>query len=275
MSLKNLENHFDFGKNWREYSQKINEDRLRIAELSLTKFFHKEGIKGKTFIDIGCGSGLFSIAALRQGCKNLLAIDIDPICVSITKNNIKKYWNEPNWHCKVKSVFDLDKNEIGEFDLVYSWGVLHHTGSMLEAIESASQLIDKEGKMLLGLYQKTILCPFWVLEKKIYHRSSSSTQKMIRELFYKLFSFLSLFQYRHINKIIHKHKQKRGMDYFCDLHDWLGGYPYESISPKSFNDFISTIGLKIQKQSICNEGFGLTGSGVNEYLVYKTSHLSE
>ena len=267
MSLKDLNEHFTFGVNWENFSKKINENSIEIAIASLEKYFKPQEIKDKTFLDIGCGSGLFSIAALRLGFNKVVSIDIDPICVSVTQKNIRKFWEGNNWDANVKSVFELNKDEIGIFDVVYSWGVLHHTGAMYDAIECALKLISNNGKILIGLYQKTPLCPFWVIEKKLYSSSPILIQKFIRSFFLILYRCVDFI--RSGTSIIDY--SPRGMDYKNDLHDWLGGYPYESISPDEFRHYIEKFDFEIKKEDLCREGLGLTGSGVNEYLIEKTN----
>lgn len=269
MSLKDLDNHFDFGINWKNYSENINEQSIKIAKTSLETYFKSNQIKDKNFIDIGCGSGLFSIAALRLGFKKVISVDIDPICVSVTENNINKYWKENNWNCYVKSVFELNKHDIGDFDVVYSWGVLHHTGAMYDAIDNAIKLIKPDGQMLVGLYQKTTLCPFWVIEKKLYSSAPALIQKFIMKIFLGLYAAITYLKGKKQNKVISNYSRNRGMDYYIDLHDWLGGFPYESISPNNFKKYIKKFGFVVKQENLRPDGLGLTGSGVNEYLIYK------
>lgn len=269
MSLKKLENHFTFGDNWSDYSQSIDELKLKEAEVSISHYFNKEYIKNKSIIDIGCGSGIFSLAALRLGCKNIVSIDLDPVCVDTTKKNIQKYYDGDNWDCRQISVFDLDPDKIGVFDIVYSWGVLHHTGAMYDAIYKASCLMSEKGQMLIGLYQKTFLCPFWKVEKKIYSKSSIKVQNIIRSGFHHLYLFLFFLKGVPIKRVIDSYYKNRGMDYHNDLHDWLGGYPYESISPNEFEIYMKSIGYVIIKETLKKEGIGISGSGVNEYLIAK------
>ena len=83
-NLLELERHFSFGENWAEYAQKIDEKRIEEAEKSIVRLVGKEAIEGRTFLDIGCGSGLFSLAAMRLGARQHLAVDLDPQSVETT-----------------------------------------------------------------------------------------------------------------------------------------------------------------------------------------------
>src|SRR5215469_701525 len=114
--LVELKSHFAFGENWSQYAQKIDEARIEQAEQSLLRLVGREAIQGRTFLDIGCGSGLFSLAAVRLGCKQLLAVDLDPKSVETTRRTLSLHAAGGHWDCKNVSVFDLDPASMGVFD---------------------------------------------------------------------------------------------------------------------------------------------------------------
>ena len=121
-NLLEVESHFSFGENWAQYAEKIDERRIEEAEKSLIRLVGRGSIQGRTFLDVGCGSGLFSLAALRLGCKRLLAVDLDPNSVQTTRKTLERYAPAgANWDCQRISVFDLDPAKVGTFDIVYSW----------------------------------------------------------------------------------------------------------------------------------------------------------
>src|SRR5580692_10613335 len=96
-NLLEFESHFSFGENWAQYAEKIDERRIEEAEKSLIRLVGRESIAGRTFLDIGCGSGLFSLAAVRLGCKRLLAVDLDPQSVETTRKTLSRYAPGGNW----------------------------------------------------------------------------------------------------------------------------------------------------------------------------------
>jgi 2-polyprenyl-6-hydroxyphenyl methylase/3-demethylubiquinone-9 3-methyltransferase len=68
---------FAFGKNWREFVEKhLTAERVAEAQESLRKFTRGYDFHGKTFLDIGCGSGLFSLCAHRLGAQ-VTSFDVD------------------------------------------------------------------------------------------------------------------------------------------------------------------------------------------------------
>lgn len=60
---------FEFGKNWEQFLLILNEERIKLAEDSLLRMLEFDSLEEKTFLDIGSGSGLFSLAAKRLGAK--------------------------------------------------------------------------------------------------------------------------------------------------------------------------------------------------------------
>ena len=143
--LLELKSHFSFGENWSQYAVMIDQARIEQAEESLLRLVGREAIQGHTFLDIGCGSGLFSLAAVRLGCKQLLAVDLDPKSVETTRRTLSQHAPNGNWDCRNISVFDLDPAALGTFETVYSWGVLHHTGAMYKAIAKAATMVAPNG----------------------------------------------------------------------------------------------------------------------------------
>ena len=63
-------------------------------------------------------------------------------------------------------------------------------------------------------------------------------------------------------------EQQRGMDRVHDIHDWLGGYPYESASPE---EIVAALpGFVLERQLLIpGRRHGLLGSGCDEYVFYR------
>jgi predicted RNA methylase len=264
-NLLEFESHFSFGENWAQYAEKIDERRIEQAEKSLIRLVGREAIPGRTFLDIGCGSGLFSLAAVRLGAKRLLAVDLDPNSVATTTQTLTRYAPAgSNWDCKRISVFDLDPAQLGSFDIVYSWGVLHHTGAMYKAIEKASAMVVPGGMIALALYGKTPFCGMWRIEKRIYSRSPGWLQKTIEKVYTVMVSARLALKGESLKKRRETYFQQRGMDVYHDMRDWLGGYPYESISPREAMTFMKKLGFQ-PLRSFVEPSIGLLGAGCDEY----------
>lgn len=263
-SYKNPQ-HFSFGKNWKNFLKTLSKERIKEAEKSLIDFLGgKENITGKTFVDIGCGSGLFSLAAYRLGAKKIVSVDIDDSSVACAKYLHEKNKNPEQWEIRTGSALDQEfLKSLGVFDIVYSWGVLHHTGNMYQALENITSLVAPEGKLYIALYNdnQRILegsSKFWVKAKKLYNRSSSA-KKRIYETVYTVYYVIGLAA-NLVNPIayIKNYHSLRGMSFMIDITDWLGGYPYEYATTKQIIHFFEKHGVSCIKinpaRSIgCNE----------------------
>ena len=268
--LLELDSHFSFGENWSHYAEKIDEARIEEAEKSLIRLVGRENIEGKTFLDIGCGSGLFSLAAVRLGAKKLLAVDLDPKSVETTRKTLSRYAPGGNWDVQNISVFNLNAEKLGFFDVVYSWGVLHHTGAMYQAITKASTMVAPGGMISLALYGKTPFCGMWRIEKRIYSKSPKWVQKVIEAFYIMLVRIRLALKGESLKQRREKYWKQRGMDTYHDMRDWLGGYPYESISPDEAMSFMRGLGFD-QVRSFTEPCIGLLGAGCDEYSFTRTA----
>lgn len=254
-----LDAHFQFGRNWASYAELIGEHEIAEAAKGLHRLLPPEVLKGRTFLDIGSGSGLHSLAAIRTGVARVLALDIDPDSTATTRKTLTRFAGATPWVAETRSVFDLDPQAIGRFDIVYSWGVLHHTGDMMHAIERAAALVAPGGRFAFALYRRTRLDWFWVREKRWYKAASPRGQRVAQSIYTGAFRAASLLTGRKANPT-------RGMEYRHDLHDWLGGYPYESILANEVDAFMSGLGFVSEKVFARPRSLGLFGSGCDEYV---------
>lgn len=266
--LLSQESHFAFGKNWASYATLVTDLQISEAVAGLSKLVGPD-LTGKRFVDIGCGSGLHSLAALRLGAAEVLSLDIDPDSVATTRQMLEHHAPGLAWRVEQRSVFDLDPASLGQFDVVYSWGVLHHTGSMYRAIRTAASLVAPSGQLVLALYHRTRLCWFWKIEKKWYSNASAGAQKFAQKIYLAVFWVV----HRKIFKeYVANYRSNRGMDFHHDLHDWLGGWPYESISPAQTVQLMQELKLReVRSFTHPTTTLGLFGSGCDEYVYARSS----
>ncbi len=263
---------FEFGKNWTRFLALLNEERIAEAEDSLKKMLDVESLEGKSFLDIGSGSGLFSLAARRLGAR-VFSFDYDPHSVACTTELKRRFFSaDPNWHVETGSA--LDKNYIeslGRFDIVYSWGVLHHTGAMWQALENASIPVKENGKLFIAIYNDTgSQARRWLWIKKTYNRlpgflKTPFAAAVIAPEEAKLLarSILTLKPLNYVRSWT-QYDAGRGMNKWRDIVDWVGGYPYEFAAPEEIFDFYKVRGFQLTKIRC-----GGVGLGCNEFVFVK------
>ena len=268
-SLKDAKSHFRFGENWADFAKTIGVKQIEAAELGMISMFDREAIRGASFLDIGCGSGLHSLAAARLGAARVVAVDIDADSVSTTKALLARH--HVSAEVSISSVFDLTAGNIGTFDIVYSWGVLHHTGDMYGAIRQAASLVSPGGLFGFALYRKTPLCAAWRVEKKLYTNAPRMVQKAMRGVYVAAIALGHSFRKRGGFRSYVDGYARRGMNFHHDVHDWMGGYPYESISPEEVAALMQSLGFSFVRANVRPRGSGLLAPGCDEY-VYRSAH---
>jgi 2-polyprenyl-6-hydroxyphenyl methylase/3-demethylubiquinone-9 3-methyltransferase len=265
-NLKNVESHFAFGKNWAEYASLIGDTQIEQATKGLLKLIPKNEFKGHSFLDIGCGSGLHALGAARLGVSRIVAIDIDPDSVAVTRALLSGKDIQGPWRADIMSVFDLDAARQGTFDIVYSWGVLHHTGAIWEAIDKAASMVAPNGLLAIAIYRKTLMDPFWKFEKRLYSRAPKIVQHCIQAGYVAAFRLGKLARGDNFRDYVANYKSTRGMDFYTDVHDWLGGYPYETAVAPEVDLRLVNLGFKSERVFSRPTSVGIFGSGCDEYV---------
>ena len=265
-----LDAHFAFGKNWAVYAEKITKDEIEEAVRGLSRLLGGGRLDGSRVLDIGSGSGLHSLAALRLGAAEVVAVDIDLDSVATTRAVLERHAADGHFSVQTSNVFDLDPATWGTFDIVYSWGVLHHTGDMVRAIRCAASMVAVDGQFVFALYRRTWLCSLWKIEKRWYARASASTQLLVRTAYVSFFRLGLWLTGRTLRQHVSQYRNNRGMDFLHDVHDWLGGFPYESASPEEVDHLMRQINFReIRTFTRKRRPFGILGSGCDEYIYAK------
>jgi len=233
---------FNFGANWQNFSRQMDLERVEIAAQSLRSLLQKENINAMSFLDVGCGSGLFSIAAVRLGAVRVVGIDNNPLSVSVSKQNHGKWAPQASINILLGSVLDEKMmDSLGTFDIVYAWGVLHHTGEMWKAIRLVANRVSPGGWLVLAIYNRHVTSPMWRRIKWFYNQLPKLGQWIMTVGFASVIYISKLLVVR--NNPIQK---ERGMDFWYDVIDWIGGYPYEYATLQEIEIFCRSLGFELQ-----------------------------
>jgi 2-polyprenyl-6-hydroxyphenyl methylase/3-demethylubiquinone-9 3-methyltransferase len=260
---------FEFGRNWSEYLQNLGEFQMKRAEESLKSMLGVDELKGRTFLDIGSGSGLFSLAARRLGAK-VHSFDYDPDSVECTAELKRRFFeDDADWVVERGSILDSDYlASLGLFDVVYSWGVLHHTGDIWKSARNAASLAKPGGLVFVAIYNdQGRSSRIWRHVKRIYVYTPGPFKwailipSLIR--LWGTVTFKDLVKYGTL-KTWKQYSFDRGMSPWHDLIDWVGGYPFEVAKPEQVINFMDSLGLLFVLAKTCGEG-----RGCNEFVFKK------
>ncbi|MGG1946451.1 class I SAM-dependent methyltransferase [Trinickia sp. NRRL B-1857] len=255
---------FSFGENWSRFLMLLDEERVKQAERSLCQMLGVDSLVGKTFLDIGSGSGLFSLAARRLGAK-VFSFDYDPKSVACGLELRRRYFDgDADWTIQEGSVLDEQYLErLGKFDVVYSWGVLHHTGKMWDALENAAALVADGGKLFIALYNdQGVQSRVWWWIKKAYVTLPPGLRWVVVIPCYiplRAPMFIKGLLRGNPFKPFRTYKSLRGMSLNRDLVDWVGGFPFEVAKPIDVTrfyeqrGFVSTKTVTVGAKLGCNE----------------------
>lgn len=258
---------FEFGKNWQRYIATLDQAKLESAKTSLTKMLGD--LRDKTFFDAGSGSGIFSLAAVQLGAI-VRSIDYDPSSVECTRMLKERFSPQSDWVIEQGSVLDGTFLEhLGRFDVIYCWGVLHHSGDMWAALDNVARSVTSGGQLWISIYNNQgVKSRFWKLAKRTYNKNRMAKALVLlmgfaffvtRGLVEDILSMRNpLWRYRRAND--------RGMDIIRDWIDWLGGWPFEVAKPEEVFDFCTKRGFTLRKLYTCGGGLGC-----NQFLFRKDS----
>jgi 2-polyprenyl-6-hydroxyphenyl methylase/3-demethylubiquinone-9 3-methyltransferase len=257
---------FEFGKNWRRYLTRLDEDRVREAERSIRELLEVSDLQGRSFLDVGSGSGLFSLAAHRLGAR-VHSFDYDADSVSCTAELRRHHGGkDPEWVVQRGSILDVSYvQSLGTFDVVYAWGVLHHTGAMWAALANTGALVAPGGTLAIAIYNdQGNWSHRWRALKRLYCSGAPGRAIVCA-------SCIPVFVLRNLASDLvaarnpatryNDYRRNRGMSVFYDWIDWLGGYPFEVARPEAIFDYFRDRGFDLRRLKTCGGTVGC-----NEYV---------
>lgn len=268
---------FGFGKNWQAFLAVLDDERIQMAEQSLRDALECQDLEGKTFLDMGSGSGLFSLAARRLGA-TVRSADVDPDSVACTAELKRRYFpDDPAWIVEHGSALDeAYVTSLGRFDVVYSWGVLHHTGDMWRAIDLVQRCVAPGGQFFIAIYNdQGMASRYWTRVKRTSSRLPAWLQPAFAVAAWAPRESLTLGY--HVLRMRPKayvqtwtdQGRGRGMNRWHDLLDWVGGWPFEVAAPDAIFAYLKARGFTLRHLKTCGGGLGC-----NQFVFVRTSDVA-
>ncbi len=264
---------FEFGKNWTRFLAVLDDERIGEACKSLRRMLGVESLAKRSFLDIGCGSGLFSLAAMRLGAARIVSFDYDPHSVACARELKRRYYpGADNWTIEQGSVLDEAYLErLGSFDVVYSWGVLHHTGEMWRALANAAGPVSPGGRLYVAIYRdQGWRSAAWLRIKQLYNSSTVGRALVLGVFvpFVWIQGFLGdVFRGKNPLTRGRRYKSSRGMSRLHDWVDWLGGLPFEVASAEAMLTFYKQRRFRLENMGLSN------GHGCNEFVFSRSGTM--
>jgi SAM-dependent methyltransferase len=256
---------FSFGKNWQSYSQTaLTPESVEQARQAFRELVNGIVLSHKRFIDIGFGQGLCLNLAAEMGA-DVLGIEIDEDNLAALHTTQQIMGNTLTPEVRIVSILEpsyIQANK-GKFDIVHSWGVLHHTGNLRQAIQNACTLVAEGGYLICSIYNKHWSSPFWKIIKWTYNKLPAVLQRFVVGLFYPV-----IYTAKWLVTGKNPKKKERGMNFFHDVVDWVGGYPYEYATETEIRNLVEAEGFECLRFKHAR-----VPTGCNEYVFHQNKPI--
>ena len=160
---------------WTEYIPEYE-----ASEKHWNLFYSQDEAKGKSVLDAGCGTGIFSIIFANHGAKHVIGIDISEGSLQ-TARHLKEKFGLNNAEFQKQDMLALPFPD-SSFDIVWAWGTVHHTTDPFRAIGELIRVLKPSGSILLAVYKRTKLTFLHEIIRKTLLRTPKKTWKALAKI---------------------------------------------------------------------------------------------
>jgi 2-polyprenyl-6-hydroxyphenyl methylase/3-demethylubiquinone-9 3-methyltransferase len=203
----------------------------------LEGFFENGEVRGKSVLDAGCGSGVFSVIFAEKGAV-VTGVDASEKAIEAGKE-LKRERGEENVEFMRADMLDLPFRD-SSFDVVWAWGSVHHTERPMHALDELLRVLNTNGVMLLALYRKSRLTPLHGILTRIFSRAPLAVQPFLAKLMaLMLYPFVALFRKRE--------KVRKGETLEHLVLDWFFVPARRHFDPDEIRSYVEARGLEVER----------------------------
>jgi len=149
----------------REYFDEV-ERRKYFVESHIPPFAEFDRWRGRRVLEIGCGLGTDTISFARAGAQ-VTAIELSEESAALARTRAEVYGLADRVRIHVGNAEELPKVVSPEpFDLIYSFGVIHHSPHPRRIIEHLTRYVTAESELRLMVYARVSYKLFWIMREE-------------------------------------------------------------------------------------------------------------
>jgi ubiquinone/menaquinone biosynthesis C-methylase UbiE len=201
-------------------------------------FYAAEEVQGKSILDAGCGTGIFSIIFANKGADQVTGIDISEGSLH-TAQSLKEKFGLKNAEFEKQDMLALPFPD-RSFDIVWAWGTVHHTTDPFKAIDELIRVLKPSGSILLAIYKRTRLTFIHEIIRKILVRTPRKTWKVLAKI-------LAIFLSPVIFLLKKREKSRKGEKLEELIIDWYFVPIRHYYKPGEIKNYLEERGFSVEK----------------------------
>lgn len=218
---------------WTEYLPEYN-----ASEAHWNIFYSPQDVRGKSVLDAGCGTGIFSTIFARNGAAKVLGIDISEGSLETAKA-LKAKFHLENTDFKKQDMLALPFED-ESFDIVWAWGTVHHTTDPFRAMCELTRVLKTGGSILLAVYTRTKVTFLHEIIRKTLIRTPRKTWKALSKI-------LALLLYPVVLVFKKREKSRKGEKLEELIMDWYFVPIRHYYYPEEIKTFLEEQGFAVEK----------------------------